>query len=295
MTRWFIGVALAVAMLASVPASAATFRTLHAFTGDAGGSSPSAPLVFGRQGALLYGTTAGGPGTARGYGTVFSFNPTTKVLTTLYTFKNGADGTGPIGLVFGPKSAVLYGVASGGGSTNCPGGCGTVFSLDPATRVLTILHTFTGGNDGGNPIAPLIFGPKGDVLYGATESGGGGNSGTIYSINPTTKMLTTLHTFTGGGVFGGFGGLIFGPNHALLYGTTFAGGSTDCGQGGCGTVFSLDPSTKVLSTLYDFSGPDGAYPMAGLLFGPATGYFTAQPKKEAVRVAIAGLSSVSIR
>jgi uncharacterized repeat protein (TIGR03803 family) len=55
-----------------------------------------------------------------------------------------------------------------------------------------------------------------------------------------------------------------------LYGTTFAGGSgAPCGgsQTGCGTVFSVNPSTGSESVLYAFrnGGGDGANPIAGLI------------------------------
>jgi uncharacterized repeat protein (TIGR03803 family) len=52
--------------------------------------------------------------------------------------------------------------------------------------------------------------------------------------------------------------------NGMLYGTTFAGGSTAC-AGGCGVVFSIAPSGKE-TTLYRFEGGnDGANPSASLL------------------------------
>jgi uncharacterized repeat protein (TIGR03803 family) len=49
----------------------------------------------------------------------------------------------------------------------------------------------------------------------------------------------------------------------LLYGTTFAGGSTAC-VGGCGVVFTITPSGKE-KVLYRFGGNDGANPSASLI------------------------------
>ena len=48
-----------------------------------------------------------------------------------------------------------------------------------------------------------------------------------------------------------------------FYGTTTAGGSNGC-NAGCGTVFEITPG-GTLTTLYRFSGPDGATPIAGLI------------------------------
>ncbi|HEX8813605.1 MAG TPA: choice-of-anchor tandem repeat GloVer-containing protein, partial [Terracidiphilus sp.] len=54
-----------------------------------------------------------------------------------------------------------------------------------------------------------------------------------------------------------------------LYGTTSAGGLTNC-NGGCGTVFLTDPNGSGYRVLYQFTGTvhtaDGADPVAGLVF-----------------------------
>jgi uncharacterized repeat protein (TIGR03803 family) len=61
------------------------------------------------------------------------------------------------------------------------------------------------------------------------------------------------------------GGLI--DVQGVLYGTTFGGGTGDCpGLDGCGTVFSLDPSTGAETVLYAFTGgTDGDVPLSGLI------------------------------
>jgi uncharacterized repeat protein (TIGR03803 family) len=54
-----------------------------------------------------------------------------------------------------------------------------------------------------------------------------------------------------------------------LYGTTPVGGITGCGSFGCGTVFSIDPSTAAEKVLYSFCKQqdctDGAKPGAGII------------------------------
>jgi hypothetical protein len=43
-----------------------------------------------------------------------------------------------------------------------------------------VLHSFTGGSDGDDPVAGLIM--KGGHLYGTTSGGGASNYGTIFEV-----------------------------------------------------------------------------------------------------------------
>lgn len=84
-----------------------------------------------------------------------------------------------------------------------------------------------------------------------------------------------------------FGSLI--ELNGTLYGTTFGGGGSGCGYGeGCGTVFTVNPSSGKESVLYRFQGgADGANPEAslvainGTLYG--TTYFGGGPGSNCVR------------
>jgi uncharacterized repeat protein (TIGR03803 family) len=68
----------------------------------------------------------------------------------------------------------LYGTTfygGGGNSRVCStGGCGVVFKVSPAGTE-TVLYSFTGGADGGNPGAGLIQDAAGN-LYGTAPVGG---------------------------------------------------------------------------------------------------------------------------
>jgi uncharacterized repeat protein (TIGR03803 family) len=57
-----------------------------------------------------------------------------------------------------------------------------VFKVDP-TGHETVLHSFTGGDDGGAPFAGVILGPEG-TLYGTTGFGGQTNAGVVFEIKP---------------------------------------------------------------------------------------------------------------
>jgi uncharacterized repeat protein (TIGR03803 family) len=148
----------------------------------------------------------------------------------------------------------FYGTTSQGGSTNCDGGCGTVFRVSPA-GTLTTLYSFCAEAppcpDGSGPRHGLLFGLDGD-FYGTTTT-------TIFKIT-SSGVLKTIYTFCAqaGCPDGEYptGPLI--QANGYLYGATLAGGYSNCSQG-CGTIFKITP-TGELSTLYAFSSLDGETP-----------------------------------
>jgi len=104
-----------------------------------------------------------------------------------------------------------------------------------------VLHSFsfTGGSDGGAPVAGLIADTSG-ALYGTTSEGGIGNNGTVFKLTPPAKGQTTwtetvLYRFTGSDGSGPVAGLIA-DNLGALFGTTLNGGISNNG-----TVFKLTP------------------------------------------------------
>jgi len=103
---------------------------------------------------------------------------------TLYSFTSQSDGSNPVaGVVIG-SGGVLYGTTAAGGTSNA----GTVFSLTPPASpggawTENVLHSFTGGIDGADPVAALVIGKNG-VLYGTTSSGGASNAGTVFALKP---------------------------------------------------------------------------------------------------------------
>jgi uncharacterized repeat protein (TIGR03803 family) len=152
-----------------------TATLLYQFVEDSGGQIPLAGVIFDQSGNL-YGTAA--VGGAAGVGTVFELSPNGSggwTEAALYSFQDGSDGAFPdAGLIFDQSRNLYSTTGDGGGSTNCPGGCGTAFELSPngsGSWTETILYSFQGGKDGSAPNG-MIFDQSGH-LYGTTSIGGG--------------------------------------------------------------------------------------------------------------------------
>ena len=213
-------------------------------------------LVQGRDGNF-YGTTAyGGTNNA---GTVFKIS-TNGAFTSLYLFTGGNDGGEPFaGLVQG-SDGYFYGTTYDGGTNEH----GTVFQIR-TNGVLTTLHLFTGGNDGGGPIAGLVQGSD-DYFYGTTYAGGTNEHGTVFKIS-ANGMLTSLYSFAGDFSTTGDGeypdaGLVQGSD-GYFYGTT---GGRDEMFFDFGKVFQIS-TDGALNGFHSFYVGDGQYPRGGLLQG----------------------------
>jgi len=239
------------------------------------GKQPEAGLIFDSHGNL-YGTTF--EGGAHGAGAVFELSPAdggTWTESVLYSFCGAsgcADGASPVaGLIF-DSAENLYGTTQGGGAH----GAGAVFELSPAgggTWTENILWSFcsvSGCPDGYTPLAGLIFDSQGN-LYGTAQGGGAnGNGGVAFELSPAgggTWTESVLQSFCLASCSEGSSpqaALIF-DSRGNLFGTTYAGGSTDHG-----VVFELTPSGGGLWTeteIHTFTGiPDGAFPSSSLIF-----------------------------
>src|SRR4029077_1549320 len=137
-------------------------------------------------------------------------------------------------------------------------GQGVVFELTPDSNggwTETILHEFTGGDDGGQPHSGVVFDDNG-ALYGTTSLGGTGaycifNCGTVFKLTHNsdgTWTQTVIYNFTGftdGGA--PYTGLVIDAS-GNMYGTTAYGGDhATCTRRefpqGCGTVFELSSTS----------------------------------------------------
>ncbi len=105
--------------------------------------------------------------------------------------------------------------------------------------------------------APLMLASDGN-LYGTLSQGGSVGHGQLYTVNPTTEVVTILYEFDfpNSGVY---------PHTSLveiageLFGTTASGGIN-----GKGSIFKYDITTQSFTLLYSFDGTYGSFSRTGL-------------------------------
>ncbi|HTT82771.1 MAG TPA: choice-of-anchor tandem repeat GloVer-containing protein [Rhizomicrobium sp.] len=231
-----------------------TETVLHPFAGGSSdGALPVASLIIDGAGNL-YGTTY--IGGTDDMGTVFKVTPS-GTESILHSF-SGGDGAYPAASLVMDSTGTLYGTTyEGGTSTNCAGGCGTIFKL-PTGGAESVIHSFSGG-DGALPAAALIREGNGD-LYGTTAEGGSNNLGAVFEFSNKGKLVV-LHSFAGGSD-GSYPVSPVAKKSGFLYGTTSSGGTS-----GDGTVYKTPDKPASDTVLHSFTGgSDGADPKGGLLY-----------------------------
>jgi uncharacterized repeat protein (TIGR03803 family) len=288
-------------------AQSPVFDTLYNFTATSGsdsnnldGAYPESPLLL--AGATLYGTAIYG-GSA-GNGTIFRIKTNGLDFTNLYNFPAGGtnnsgyytnrDGANPFGGLILANNT-LFGTTANGGSA----GSGTVFRVNTDGSDFTNLHNFTATSgfpfyanvDGANPLAGLVL--AGHTLYGTAQNGGDAGNGTVFRVNTDGSDFLLVHSFSLGSTndalhtYTNSDGAL--PVAALiLSGNTLFGTAEDGGNGGSGTVFSVNIDGSDFTNLYSFSAntytpalglytnSDGAFPISGLMLSSNTLYGTAQ-------------------
>jgi len=208
---------------------AGTLTTLYAFSGLDG----SGPNDLMRDAAgNFYGTTVTGgegPGCLGGCGVVYKLDAAGNQ-TLLYIFQGNGDGIYPTTRLIRDGAGNLYSTTLDGGAH----GYGTIFELDAGNN-LTVLYSFAGPPDGGNPLAGVIRDRQGN-LYGTAWDGGTGRCqcGAVFKLDANGNE-SLLHSFSGSpnDGFSPEGGLVA-DSSGLLYGVTYYGGTQ-----GKGIVFKV--------------------------------------------------------
>jgi hypothetical protein len=273
--------AAAITFSLAASAQAQTETVLHSFTGIPDGQYATSGL-FRDSAGNLYGTTDEGglPGCGfAGCGAVFQLNPQGGqwTETILYAFPGGAGGAQPEGNLIADAAGNFYGVTDAGGS-----GQGLVYELihnSDGSWTESVLYTFTGGSDGGNPIAGLVFDGAGN-LYGTAQFGGDSSCkpfgcGVVFELSPSSSGAwneTVIHTFDGTDGEVPQSPLIF-DAAGNLYGSTAEGGTVSslCSIG-CGTIFELTRTSSgswEQKIIHTFNAHNGGGPMGNLILDSA--------------------------
>src|ERR1700723_2319740 len=138
---------------------------------------------------------------------------------------------------------------------------GAVAVPQASAQSFSVIHNFTGGGDGANPLGGFFI--AGEELYGTASSGGSSGVGVVFRLS-TSGGETVLHEFSGGTDGANPQGSLVMDKAGNFYGTTNIGGVSNAG-----TVFKVTRK-GVETVLYSFTGkPDGANPVAGLAMDKA--------------------------
>jgi uncharacterized repeat protein (TIGR03803 family) len=196
----------------------------------------------------------------------------------LFSFDE-AEGAYPDSDLETDNAGNIYGTTVLGGDF----GGGTVFRLSPTPNgwVHTILYSFTGGADGGQPYKGVTLDREGN-LYGTAVTGGSGSCeggcGVAYKLTKSGGTWTqrVIHAFTGGNDGSGPGARLTVDRDGNVYGMTPIGGAY-----GLGTIYKIYRGPRggwTLKVIHAFTGgADGGSGSAGrmilrngILYGAAT-------------------------
>ncbi|MBX3731220.1 MAG: tandem-95 repeat protein, partial [Verrucomicrobiae bacterium] len=230
------------------------FVLVRQFTGE-DGRNPLAALIEGSDGAL-YGTTSEGGMSGSGSGAIFRVQKDGGSFAEIHRLNPAADGAYPFGGVVEGSDGFLYGTTDGGGDL----GVGTVFRVRKDGTGLVRLKSFGFSGDGRHPGGGVIEGNDA-LLYGTTLDGGSFSRGTVFRLNRDGSGYQILQSM--GGTKGSYPGAgLLQARDGALYGTAMEGGTADRG-----TVFRLDPDGAGFAVLVNFTGANGAHPVAPLIEG----------------------------
>jgi len=187
---------------------------------------------------------------------LFEYDPASNAFAKKVDFNRVVEGNVPSGTLL-YSDGKIYGFMRYGGANNL----GTLFQFDPVTGSLLKLKDFDGANLGEHPVGSLVK-AKNNKFYGVTQIGGAFNAGTIVEFNPATGSMDKIFDFD----FPPAGRLdiqtsLIESSNGKLYGTTHQGNN-----GKYGMLYEFDIATNTYTEKHNFTGIDGGYIWATLLF-----------------------------
>jgi uncharacterized repeat protein (TIGR03803 family) len=138
-------------------------------------------------------------------------------------------------------------------------GCEPLESRILYSFTFSSIAAFSGKHSGIQPMSLVVDGDGN--IFGTTARGGAKKYGTIFEIPAGTDDIITLASFNSKNGLYPTGSLVLDAN-GVLWGTTANGGSSQRG-----TIFSFNTAdtTSGITTVFNFNGANGSYPLMGLV------------------------------
>jgi len=152
--------------------------------------------------------------------------------TVIYSFLGDTDGEYADTDLVTDSAGNIYGTTVQGGTSSS----GTVFQVTPS-GVHTVIYSFTGGKDGGEPYKGVTLDAQGNI-YGTAGVGGmyvgpcvDTGCGTVFKLTNSggTWNFAVIHSFTGGSDGWGPGAGVTVDSQGRVFGMTPVGGSNNAG------------------------------------------------------------------
>ena len=122
-------------------------------------------------------------------GTIFRYDLTTQATHLIKEFSSEETSLGQYSIGDLQKVGnLLYGVTQEGGAF----GFGCIFSVDPSNDAYSVVHSFNGTTDGGEPTCSLF--KDGNILYGAGKRGNGIPGEVYFSYDVSNNTYSALFT-----------------------------------------------------------------------------------------------------
>jgi uncharacterized repeat protein (TIGR03803 family) len=240
---------------------------------DNGISNPIGPFVVGANGAI-YGTAnyaAYVPGTGLEDPVAYQYSAGTHTITRLTPANPPAafGGVFPTGFI-SDSAGNLYGYYSGAFnySSNTYYSSG-VFKLNEGTGTASLFAVFSNLDE--QAVGKLAI--SSGFVYGTLKDTSGATDGSVFKLNPSNGVVTTVAAFNENGSNGVVNSFSLTPQQGLiadpagnLYGTALGG------SGGYGVVLEIPAGSSTIETLASFNSSNGSYP-TGLELDPAGDLF----------------------
>jgi uncharacterized repeat protein (TIGR03803 family) len=186
-------------------------------------------------------------------GTIFSYDMGTMVYAPLFNLPTYAH---PLGGLVEATPGVLYGLTFNDSINHC----GSLFSFNIADSIYAVQYYFTGSHSNSS-----LMQASDGLLYGLLSDGGiysTGlyNGGMLFSYNPQTGLVDTLHSF-GNGADGNYPlDDLMEASDGNIYGATNSGGTA-----GQGTIFQYNLHSQTYKLMVNLNAGTGYFPGYGHL------------------------------